>query len=178
MEQFSRNTSTASTDNPIALLRACHVKIADHTALLERIRQHIDLHGVDEAAQEAIEKVIRYFVQAAPLHHQDEEVDLFPLLAAAAKAEDYEDVLDALAFLQEDHIKLDTLWQSMLSQLQTILTQRSGNLDPATLRLFTAAYQRHIEAENSLILPYAQATLDQATLARLGQSMKLRRSPG
>ncbi len=176
MNQFHPHTPAASTDNPIALLRACHVKIADHTALLERVRQHIEQNGVDAAAREAIEKIIRYFVQAAPLHHQDEEQDLFPLLEAAAKAEDNEEVLDALEFLREDHGKLETRWQAMLTQLQAILATQSGNIDAAAARQFVSAYQRHIEAENTLILPYAQTCLDQATLNTIGQAMKARRT--
>lgn len=171
------SSAAPSTANPIALLRACHVKMADHAALIERVRQHIEQNGVDDAAREAINRVVNYFSKAAPLHHQDEEIDLFPLLEAAAKADDAEEITDALEFLRLDHTKLEQTWAAMREQLEQLLSQGTGQLDAGRVRDFIAAYQRHIETENSLILPYAQAVIDRDNLGKIGASMQARRTP-
>lgn len=175
MNPFS-SSAAPTTANPIALLRACHVKIADHAALIERIRQHIEQNGVDDTAREAIERVLTYFNKAAALHHQDEEIDLFPLLDIAAKQDDAEEISDALEFLRDDHIRLDKLWQSMHNQLQQLLETGTGQLDASAVRAFISAYQRHIETENSLILPYAQSVINRDTLAQIGAAMQARRT--
>ena len=73
-------TESPSWDDPLEMLQACHERIEAQLALLARLRTHLAEHGVDQAAQEAIAGIQRYFTLAAPLHHQDEEEDLFPAM--------------------------------------------------------------------------------------------------
>ena len=48
----------------------------------ERLPAWVAEHGVDADAVAGARRVARYFDSAAPLHHADEELDLFPLLAS------------------------------------------------------------------------------------------------
>ena len=62
-------------DDPIGLLRACHEKMLSHCDLLAAL---LDKDTLDDEAREAARNLVRYFSQSAPLHHRDEEEELFP----------------------------------------------------------------------------------------------------
>ena len=53
-------------------------------ALLGRLAEHLGTHGANEDAQVTATSIRRYFNEAAPRHHEDEEVDLFPRRASAS----------------------------------------------------------------------------------------------
>jgi hemerythrin-like domain-containing protein len=156
--------------DPLALLHACHDRMLDLCDLLERLPAWIDTHGVDREADAAMQRVERYFDIAAPLHHADEEQDLFPLLAGQAS-------LDTLITrLRDEHPGLENAWRRLSGTMAGI---RAHHLDagllPASVRSFTSAYRQHIEIENTQLLPAASARLDDAQLAGLGQRMAARR---
>ncbi|MGE8638194.1 MAG: hemerythrin domain-containing protein, partial [Achromobacter sp.] len=48
-------------DDPLALLSACHGRIARQCATLTRLAAHLPAHGSDAAAQTAAASVARYF---------------------------------------------------------------------------------------------------------------------
>ena len=107
---LSDDLSAAGFDQPFELLRGCHARITRMDALLLRLIDHVALketqgrpkfpcsprgagrradpggaqEGTDAQAQQAADKVLRYFDVAAPLHHEDEELHVFPLLRASA----------------------------------------------------------------------------------------------
>ena len=49
-------------------------------ALLDKLRSHMRASGADEEARQAARDVMRYFDKAAPQHHRDEELHVFPML--------------------------------------------------------------------------------------------------
>ncbi len=65
---------------PYEMLGACHDKVQRMLDLLERLQAHLREHGPDGQAAQAARDVMRYFDLAAPLHHEDEERHVFPLL--------------------------------------------------------------------------------------------------
>jgi hypothetical protein len=69
-------------EQPFAMLEACHERVQRTLALLARLRVHVREQGADENARQAARDVLRYFDMAAPLHHEDEELHVFPLLLA------------------------------------------------------------------------------------------------
>ena len=69
----------AGLDAPFEMLAACHDRVVRMLALQARLRQHLQDKGCDEPARQAARDVMRYFDLAAPLHHQDEELHVFPL---------------------------------------------------------------------------------------------------
>ena len=107
-------TPAAGFDQPLELWLACHDRVRRMTSLLERLYEHLQEGGADDAAQVTAASIRRYFEEAAPRHHEDEEVDLFPLLRRLLPQKAPEDeaaVLAALRRLESEHVELGKLWQ-------------------------------------------------------------------
>mgnify|MGYP003704987797 CR=1 FL=1 len=68
-------TAAPGFDQPLAVLKHCHDRIRKQLATLDKLLPHLQQYGADQQAQEAAQAVLRYFMQAAPLHHEDEEHD-------------------------------------------------------------------------------------------------------
>jgi hemerythrin-like domain-containing protein len=161
--------------DPLAMLRACHGRMLDLCDLLERLPAWIEEHGIDGEADAAIDRVTRYFDTAAPLHHADEEQDLFPLLAGQASLD------PVITQLRDEHQDLEAAWLRLSDTLAAIRSDQ--RLDPGlnagrlqqSVDAFTSAYRRHIEIENGQLLPAAESALDQRQLAGLGQRLAARR---
>lgn len=160
-------------DDPMALLRACHDKVRQFTRLAQRLHAHVQAHGADAQAREAAQAVLRYFNQAAPLHHDDEDVDLFIALGALGDA-----ALDArMVALSAEHDALLALWQG-LSPWLLALTQ--GQLPPAPwpdVDAFAERYRAHAHLEETEVYPHAER-LAPATLVQLAAAMSARRTTG
>ena len=67
---------------PFEMLEACHERMQRSLQLLQKLQDHLARHGHDASAVQAAQDVLRYFNLAAPLHHQDEELHVFPPLLA------------------------------------------------------------------------------------------------
>jgi hemerythrin-like domain-containing protein len=159
--------------DPLGLLAACHRRILDHCALLERMRERLPLQGVDADMQAAAGRVHRYFAQAAPQHHADEEQDLFPLLREVAG------LGDTLAALERGHRELERCWQALAPALRRLEQGRpvgdwAGDWNDPLARFLTA-YRDHVETEDHTILPAARRLLGAAQLAAMGRAMARRR---
>jgi Uncharacterized conserved protein len=164
------NTPTLpSFESPIELLTACHDKVRRFASLCGRLAEHTARHGADGQARTAAAGIVRYFTVAAPLHHADEEADLFPALRGLG-----EDVLTAtMQALEDDHEALDALWEQARPWLEAV-QQGSAGAAPAALAQFAARYLRHIEREEREVFPFA-ARLPKPTLRAIGQRMAQRR---
>jgi Hemerythrin HHE cation binding domain len=64
------------------MLATCHERVRRMLTLQAKLQQQLLDQGCDEPARQAARDVMRYFDIAAPLHHQDEELHVFPPLAA------------------------------------------------------------------------------------------------
>ncbi|MEK9803656.1 MAG: hemerythrin domain-containing protein, partial [Curvibacter sp.] len=80
------DSPAAGFEQPYDMLTACHERVQRTLALLERLIAHVDRHGHDTQSRSAAADVLRYFDLAAPLHHQDEELHVFPALLAGQDA--------------------------------------------------------------------------------------------
>jgi hemerythrin-like domain-containing protein len=76
----------AGYEAPFEMLEACHERVERMLRLLQRLREHLNVTGRDAQAAEAARDVLRYFDQAAPRHHEDEERHVFPAVLAAPDA--------------------------------------------------------------------------------------------
>ena len=164
-------------DAPIDLLKTCHEKVRRFTNLMLKLETHVSKRGVDDNAREAAQSIVRYFTVAAPLHHQDEEDDLFPalrMLSPDAMGVDLHEVLsEALDRLEAEHQTLDQLWGICSIWLKK-LEQGENHSAPVNLKEFVEKYQRHTAQEEAEIYPHA-AFLNQETLQALGLKMAQRR---
>lgn len=167
-------TPASGFDEPFEMLEACHERIQRMLALLARLRAHLPAHGADTQAQQAARDILRYFDQAAPLHHQDEETHVFPPLLAAADAR----VAEVVHRLQQDHREMDARWQDARGVLLRIADGSLAALAPAdatALDAFAGLYDAHLRAEEEIAYPAAQSLLDAPTLQAMGEEMARRR---
>ena len=76
LESLTSGKRSTTFEQPYEMMEACHERVHRMLALLERLREHLPLHGADAQAQQAARDIMRYFDQAAPQHHTDEELQL------------------------------------------------------------------------------------------------------
>lgn len=158
-------------DDPMALLRACHEKVDRFTRLAQRLRDHVQAHGADAQAQEAATAVLRYFTLAAPLHHADEDENLFTALRALGRPQ-----LNAhIDALQQEHDTLGSLWRAIQPWLAHIASGQNDRPAPPEVDTFAERYRAHAQQEEALVYPHA-TDLDAATLHALAEAMVARRS--
>lgn len=160
----------APEDDPLELLLACHDKVLRFTSLLRRLGAHTQRHGPDHQAAEAAQSILRYFDMAAPLHHQDEEEDLFPALRVLGHPQ-----VDAtLDFLCAEHDQLEGLWRDRVRPwLQGIVARQTMPVI-ADLQLFAERYEQHVALENNQLYPHA-SELPVKLRAQLARHMVSRR---
>lgn len=165
----------ASFDQPFAMLAACHQRVQRTLGLLGRLVEHVQVNGHDVQSRTAATDVLRYFDLAAPLHHADEEVHVFPLLLAQGGAAHRTAVLR----LQDDHRRMETLWSRLRTPLQRWSEPACTEVVDAALlsdvAAFRALYDGHIATEEGLAFPAAQALMDAPALAGMGRQMQARR---
>jgi hemerythrin-like domain-containing protein len=157
-------------NDPIGLLRACHERILQHCATLERLVEHLRAQGVDAEARSAAGKIHHYFSTAGQHHHQDEEQDLFPRLARQSLK-----LADLVHRLRQDHAQMETLWRQLEPQLARPAQITDLDAFAALVADFAAAYRSHIARENEDLLEMARHILGSGELKALGQKMAERR---
>jgi pyridoxamine 5'-phosphate oxidase len=162
-------------DTPIAVLKHCHGRIRKQLATLDKLLAHLPQHGADEQARQAAAGVLKYFDQAAPLHHADEEENLFPLLQSVAQGIDADTLASFGPTILRDHDEMDAHWQTLHEQLCLIADGAATRLDAALVGAFGAQYLRHMEIEETHIAPMAMRLFSAAQMAQLGSAMQARR---
>lgn len=161
-------------EQPFAMLEACHERVQRTLTLLQRLRDHVREHGADEPARQAARDVLRYFDIAAPLHHEDEELHVFPLLLAQAVPE----VRALVQHLQQDHGHMVADWAAARMSLQALAQgeiQEFSAVDDVLLDRFAQRYADHIQHEEQQAYPAALHLLEPTALDRMGREMARRR---
>lgn len=165
-------------EQPFEMLAACHDRVRRSLALLGRLVEHIDAHGHDSQSRSAAADVLRYFDLAAPLHHQDEERHVFPLLADSGDAA----LMAAVATLRSDHARMETLWAGLRTVLTGWARPNSTDTIDAPVRQQVQAFERvytaHLQTEEGLVLPAARARIGATGLAAMSADMEQRRRAG
>lgn len=168
----------AGFEAPFDMLEACHERVERMLALLQRLVAHLADKGWDASAAEAARDVMRYFDQAAPLHHQDEELHVFPPLLAAP---DVGGLHAMVHRLQQDHLDMEAHWPLARAVLERIRQPGTGPWQPldtdelATLQAFDARYHGHIATEEQHIYPATQQQLSAEQQQTMGLEMMERR---
>jgi pyridoxamine 5'-phosphate oxidase len=162
---------------PIAVLKHCHDKIRQQLATLQNLLDHVPQHGSDAQAQQAAHSVMRYFNQAAPHHHADEEHDLLPMLTATATGEDAAVLQKLTPEILAEHQQMDSLWHSLNLQLTQIADGEAAVpvLSAQDVQQFSTVYASHMEKEETWIAPMAKRIFNQQQMQQLGAAMQQRR---
>ena len=158
-------------DRPLAVLEACHGRIAKQCDTLEKLLAHLHEHGADAQAQQAARAVLAYFDTAAVHHHDDEERNLFPLLEQAGAP----GACELVETLTLEHDAQALIWRRLRAELQAIEAGTAAVLDAELTRRFVEMNRAHLEFENTHVLPLARQVLGAADLERLGRAMAARR---
>jgi hemerythrin-like domain-containing protein len=161
---------------PFEMLDACHERVERMLALLGKIRGHVLSHGADAQAKDAARDVMRYFDQAGPRHHEDEELHVFPPLLAQRDPA----VLAVVIRLKHDHAEMGVMWAQVRASLQALqeagadwtgfASEETNNFDA-----YDALYRRHLLDENSVVYPAARALIRGAALQTMSADMMARR---
>jgi hemerythrin-like domain-containing protein len=162
-------------EQPFEMLVACHERVQRSLDLLQRLMDYLDTRGHDRSTRSAAADVLRYFDIAAPLHHEDEELHVFPALAGNADAP----LRSAIDRLMDDHARMATLWSTLRGDLLRWRDDPAAALMNEQIRrdvqVFLGLYAAHIATEENLVYPSARACFDAVSLARIGAEMQRRR---
>ncbi|QDL36319.1 hemerythrin domain-containing protein [Rhodoferax sediminis] len=172
------STPSAGPEAPLEMLSVCHDRMARQCATLRRLVPHLALHGADPEARTAAANVMRYFDTSAINHHQDEEVDLFPALIESMAGSDAVCLHEMTEGLTRDHRALEAQWQRLRITLAQIAAGESVPLTADDVEALVGLYERHIERENTELLPMAARLLGDDALASIGRAMRERRGIG
>lgn len=162
----------AGFDEPFEMLAACHERVRRMLGLLARLQRHLAQEGNDAQARDAATDVMRYFDRAGPAHHEDEERHLLPLLAASARA----DWRTLATRLRAEHTEMASLWAEVREDLLAVRAGQPLAIEaPARWAAYTALYQAHLQAEDSVAYPATRPLLGDAARAAMGREMAQRR---
>lgn len=120
MSTIDFRTPAAGFDQPLELWLACHDRVRRMCTLLQRLLEHVRKAGVDEQAKVTAVSIRRYFDEAAPRHHEDEEIDLFPRLLQRLEGRTESEaagVRNAITLLDSDHREMGRLWSILRDAL-------------------------------------------------------------
>jgi len=170
--------SAAGTEAPLEMISACHGRVEHQCATLRRLVPHLAEQGADHEARMAATNVMRYFDTAAKHHHADEEEDLFPALIESMAGSDAVCLREMIEHLKADHRALDAAWECLHRILERIVAGEFVLLAPDDVEALVGLYERHIEREESELLPMAARLLGEDDLARIGRAMRERRGIG
>jgi hemerythrin-like domain-containing protein len=168
-------TPGAGFDQPFDMLDACHDRVRRSLDLLQRLRAHLRAQGRDDDARQAARDVLRYFDIAAPLHHQDEELHIFPPLLAQSA---HEPLADLVRQMQREHLRMAECWARARQPLEQLAQGALCAFAPAheaALEDFARCYDGHLRHEDEAIYPAARAVLSARQQQAMGHEMAARR---
>lgn len=167
--------SAPGFDQPLAVLKHCHDRIRKQLATLDKLLPHLEKNGADHDAQKAVLAILKYFQNAAPLHHDDEEVDLLPELQRSAQGPDATVLESILPIILRQHSEMADLWRILEAQLSHIAEGSSAALSHTDVERFQMLYQEHMQIEETQIAPMAMRLFNAQQMHKLGRAMQIRR---
>ncbi|MES2360323.1 MAG: hemerythrin domain-containing protein [Pseudomonadota bacterium] len=172
---FPGPTGAAGPDTPLEMLAACHQDLLAQCAALEHLVLYIGECGVDGQARQLACSVMRFFDEAVPQHHADEEQDLFPALLESMAGSDPVCLREMTWGLAQEHRAQEAAWRRLRPALERTLDGDEAVLAAGDVDAFVCAYTSHIEREDGELLPMAARLLGDGELMRLGMAMGARR---
>lgn len=160
----------AAIDRPIEHLTACHRRIEDRLATLERAGEW--LAAADEKrkteAIDAITSALQFLDSSGVMHTVDEETSLFPRLLPRLDSGER----DYVQALERQHREVDQAYAELKSAFHAS--------DPARYRAAVARvaglYREHIASEDRILTVIAARCLSPADLDAIAAEMRARRS--
>jgi len=168
--------TAAGFDDPIGMWMGCHRRIEKQLRTLAMLPAHLSEKGVDADATSAAQSVLGYFEKAATHHHEDEDLDLFPLLEARITDRgDLARFRELRARLEAEHELMKPCWAKIRKPLQGIADGIAKSLDAGDVEAFRELNMGHIPAEEEAVTQLSIRYLSAADIESLGRSMAARR---
>jgi len=159
-------------EDPIAFIRDDHARQLRMCNLLDAFTEKLELEPVMPLASALLE----YLTGDLPLHTQDEEQDLRPVLEERCEPDDGLD--DVLKQLTKEHELNRDLVSFMIEDLEALADGRTLS-NPVRLLMnvkeFSETQRQHVTWEERVLLPLARQRLTAEDLARIGRNMAKRR---
>lgn len=162
------DTRSVTFAEPIEMLYACYGKVRRFCSRIELLPEYLAQHGCSETVLQAVDQISRYFNVAAPLHHQDEEDDFFPLLLQYCPQ-----AQESIHELLKQHESLHENWAAVAQEFARLQADHNYGVDKAVLQRFCAAYEAHLALEEPLFEMGKQ--IQPQVLAAIGGNMAARR---
>jgi hemerythrin-like domain-containing protein len=164
-------------DDPLESLVRFHRRIEKKLATLVTLGIRLETCGVDADAKAAACSLVGFFEHAVPIHHADEEHDLFPLLASRTAIGAERDQLEGLRRrLEGDHREIDRTWRRLKPLLKAIGEGAEGRISTDLSQYFRALYAVHISSEEAGLHAIAVRRLVPDDRVRLARRMFVRRT--
>ena len=170
MSEHGLPESLPGFDDPLGLLRACHDRMLAHCDLLEALVARARAGELQDSAPRAAADIARYFSTSAPLHHRDEEEDLFPRINRQSLR-----IAELVHSLRKEHRALDALWATILPELRRIPADGFSGAFLESAARFSALCRAHVNRENRELLPLVASSVSTRELGYIGESMARRR---
>lgn len=159
----------ATWNEPIEMLYACHSKVKRFCRQLSILPDYLEKHGYTQAVLNDVEQILSYFNRAAPLHHDDEELDFFPQLVKVAPQ-----AQSTIDELEQQHKNLHKNWNALSAQLEELISEQRQNIDEHLIERFIQGYECHITLEEPLF-EMGREFLADDVLSEMGKNMSIRR---
>jgi hemerythrin-like domain-containing protein len=167
-----RDLSMEPSQDPIEFILEEHDRQLEVCALLEDLLATPDSQLQPQSALPLLE----YLTKDLPTHIEDEEQDLFPLLASRQVGDpNLPVILDQLVLEHELDLGLVEPIVDDLRNIAEGRTSADARRFYANVRTFTQATRRHLNWENRVVLPLAQRVLGEEDRSHLASRMAARR---
>ena len=104
-------TKSVTFAEPIEMLYACHGKVRRFCGQVAMLSDYIAENGCNQIVLQTIRQIAQYFNVAAPLHHEDEEENFFPLLLQYAPQ-----AKESVDELLRQHVSLHGNWDAVAAE--------------------------------------------------------------
>lgn len=162
-------TNPALLSNPLDFIHEDHLREREICVQLDALAS-AETPDVDVAAC-----ILEFLRNELPLHLEDEEDDLFPLLRRGCEPED--EIGKVIERLASDHQHADEDTPQVIADLELLVSKAGDLTDDMRIRFATFAVhaRRHLILENAIILPFARLRLTNRDLETLRLRMMQRR---
>lgn len=165
------NQKSVTFDEPIEMLYACHGKVRRFCKQVAMLDDYIKENGCNTVVLQTIKQISQYFNIAAPLHHEDEEIDYFPLLlqyAPQAQA-DVDELLNQHIFLHQN-------WDKVAHEFAQLEHNPQYQPNASAFQAFVDGYAEHLKIEEALF-ELGKTSIPADKLHIIGNNMAQRRQP-
>jgi hemerythrin-like domain-containing protein len=153
-------------NDPIKYFRDCHALIAIQLNNLEQLTIDAERKGIKKSIKEdkAWRELFEFLVNVAPIHEQDEELALFPIVLQKIPHVGFQQVTSPMRFIHEQHemmekhsIELLRIWRQTLAKNE--LSDDDANRFILGAKELAAIYREHVRRENEVIYTVANDEL-------------------